>query len=71
MLANIAQALTSADIKVIGARVSTLGEKVHDIFHITHMDDSKIIDDKDKQSLTDYLQIQLAPADNQQTSYTI
>jgi [protein-PII] uridylyltransferase len=71
LLANIAQALTSADIKVIGARVSTLGEKVHDIFHITHMDDSKIIDDKDKQSLTDYLQIQLAPADNQQTSYTI
>jgi len=71
LLAKIAQALADANVKVIGARISTLGEKVHDIFHITHMDNSKIIHAQEQETLTNYLQAQLAPADNQHTSFTI
>lgn len=71
LLANIARALADANVKVIGARISTLGEKVHDIFHITHMDDSKIIHAQEQETLTHYLQAQLAPANNQHTSFTI
>lgn len=71
LLANIAQALAAANVKVIGARISTLGEKVHDIFHITHMDGSKIINTQEQKTLSDYLQAQLTPTDNQHSSYII
>lgn len=44
LLARIAHVLAELDIKVHGARVSTLGERVHDIFYITTTDDKKITD---------------------------
>ena len=62
LLASIAHALAKLEIKVISARVSTLGEKVHDIFYITTRDDKKILDEKDKQALINQLQADLAPS---------
>ena len=44
LLARIAHVLASLEIKIHGARVSTLGEKVHDIFYVTTADDKKITD---------------------------
>ena len=71
LLADIAQALVQADVRVIGARVSTLGEKVHDIFHITDMAGLKITQSQQKDALINYLQEELTPADNNQSSYSI
>ncbi len=53
LLANVAQAFAEQGIKVISARVSTLGEKVHDIFYITNRDNKKILDEHDQQTLID------------------
>ena len=44
LLARIAHVLAELEIKIHGARVSTLGEKVHDIFYVTTSDDKKITD---------------------------
>ena len=44
LLARIAHVFTELDIKLHSARVSTLGERVHDIFYITTTDDKKITD---------------------------
>ena len=59
LLAEIAHALAKHEIKVISARVSTLGEKVHDIFYITTFDDKKILNEEDKQTLIEQLQTEL------------
>ena len=53
LLANVAHAFAQQGVKVIGARVSTLGEKVHDIFYITNKDNNKILDEQEKQALID------------------
>ncbi len=53
LLANVAQAFALLGIKVISARVSTLGEKVHDIFYITNKNNKKILDKKEQQALID------------------
>jgi [protein-PII] uridylyltransferase len=63
LLAVIAHALAKNNIKVISARVSTLGERVHDIFYITTFDDKKILNEKDKQKLIEQLQTELALPD--------
>ena len=44
LLARIAHVLAELDIKIHGARVSTLGERAHDIFYVTTNDDKKITD---------------------------
>ena len=59
LLAVIAHALAKNKIKVISARVSTLGEKVHDIFYITTFNDEKILNEEDKQRLINLLQTEL------------
>ena len=59
LLAVIAHALAKHQIKVISARVSTLGERVHDIFYIATFDDKKILNEKDKQELIVRLQTEL------------
>jgi len=51
LLANVAEAFAILGVKVISARVSTLGEKVHDIFYITNKDDKKILDSNEQQEL--------------------
>ncbi len=51
LLANVAEAFSILGINVISARVSTLGEKVHDIFHITNKDDKKILDEDEQKVL--------------------
>ena len=51
LLANVAEAFSILGINVISARVSTLGEKVHDIFYITNKDDKKILDDAEQKEL--------------------
>jgi len=51
LLANVAQAFAQLGIKVISARVSTLGEKVHDIFYITNKDNNKILDAQEQETL--------------------
>ncbi len=51
LLANVAEAFSILGINVISARVSTLGEKVHDIFHITNKDDKKILDGDEQKEL--------------------
>ncbi|MFK7795741.1 MAG: [protein-PII] uridylyltransferase [Gammaproteobacteria bacterium] len=51
LLANIAEAFSILGINVINARVSTLGEKVHDIFYITNKNDKKILDDNEQKEL--------------------
>ncbi len=51
LLANVAEAFSIMGINVISARVSTLGEKVHDIFYITNKDDKKILDDDEQKAL--------------------
>ena len=51
LLADVAEAFAILGINVISARVSTLGEKVHDIFHITNKDDKKILDDNEQKEL--------------------
>lgn len=51
LLASIAHALASLEIKVVSARVSTLGEKVHDIFYICTKDNKKILDQQQQQLL--------------------
>lgn len=63
LLASIAHALAKLEIKVIDARVSTLGEKVHDIFYISTKSDEKILEENDKQALISQLQAELAPAE--------
>lgn len=63
LLAVIAHALAKNNIKVISARVSTLGERVHDIFYITTFDDKKILNEKDKQKLIEQLQTELTLPD--------
>ena len=49
LLASIAHVLAILEIRVISARVSTLGERVHDIFYITDKNNEKILSDEDKQ----------------------
>lgn len=75
LLADIAQALVQADIRVIGARVSTLGERVHDIFHVVHVDGHKITHREEQQRLIDFLQHELTPTSdnlsNNLASYSI
>ena len=44
LLARIAHVLAELNIKIHSARVSTLGEQVHDIFYVTTSDDKKITD---------------------------
>ena len=44
LLARIAHVLAELNIKIHSARVSTLGERVHDIFYVTTTDDKKITD---------------------------
>tara|TARA_R110002049_G_scaffold252263_1_gene426849 strand:+ start:163209 stop:165896 length:2688 start_codon:yes stop_codon:yes gene_type:complete len=51
LLASIAEAFAMLEINVISARVSTLGEKVHDIFYITNKDDKKILDKNEQERL--------------------
>lgn len=51
LLADVAQAFAQLEIKVISARVSTLGEKVHDIFYITNKHNKKILDEQQQQML--------------------
>ncbi|MDW3095217.1 MAG: [protein-PII] uridylyltransferase [Gammaproteobacteria bacterium] len=53
LLAKVAEAFAILGINVISARVSTLGEKVHDIFHITNKDGKKILDVKEQQIVID------------------
>lgn len=52
LLARIAHVLAELNIKIHSARVSTLGEQVHDIFYITTTDDKKIIDLELQKKLT-------------------
>ncbi len=51
LLADVAQTFALLGIRVISARVSTLGEKVHDIFYITNKNNKKILDENDQQKL--------------------
>ena len=51
LLARIAHVLSELNIKIHGARVSTLGERAHDIFYVTTTDDKKITDDEFKEKL--------------------
>ena len=51
LLASIAHILAMLEIKVISARVSTLGERVHDIFYITTKNNEKILDKEKQQNL--------------------
>ena len=51
LLARIAHVLAELDIKVHSARVSTLGERVHDIFYVTSSDGKKITDEELKEKL--------------------
>lgn len=53
LLADVAHALAILEIRVISARVSTLGEKVHDIFYIANKQNRKILDKKEQQQLID------------------
>ncbi len=53
LLACIAHTLAMLELKVISARVSTLGERVHDIFYITTKDNKKILDQDAKQKIID------------------
>ena len=53
LLACIAHTLATLKIKVISARVSTLGERVHDIFYITTKNNEKILEEKAKQQVID------------------
>ena len=71
MLADIARALVQAEVRVIGARVSTLGERVHDIFHITDMDGHKITQGEQQDSLIDFLHEELTCAGNNQAGYSV
>ena len=52
LLADVAQAFALLGVRVISARVSTLGEKVHDIFYITNKNNQKILDEDEQQQLT-------------------
>ncbi|MEM7304756.1 MAG: ACT domain-containing protein, partial [Pseudomonadota bacterium] len=71
LLAEIAHALAMHEIKVISARVSTLGEKVHDIFYITTFEDKKILDEEEKQKLIKLLESELAEPDTPARSISI
>ncbi len=71
LLADIARALVQAEVRVIGARVSTLGERVHDIFHITDMDGHKITQGEQQDSLIDFLHEELTCAGNNQAGYSV
>jgi [protein-PII] uridylyltransferase len=70
LLANVAEAFAEMGIKVIGARVSTLGEKVHDIFYITDKNDKKILDDDQQQKLIE-LVIEKISASSEDTATSI
>ena len=68
LLARIAHALAELDIKVHGARVSTLGEKAHDIFYVTMNDDKKITDSVFQEKLITEIARRISeqvPADDQ------
>ena len=69
LLADVAQVFALHEIRVISARVSTLGEKVHDIFYITDKHDQKILDKEEQQALIDLIieKISVSP-DNIPTS---
>lgn len=71
LLAEITHALAKLDINVISARVSTLGEKVHDIFYITTKNEEKILDEQQKQNLIESLQNELLPNDEPIKSLSI
>ncbi len=66
LLADVALALAELGIKVISARVSTLGEKVHDIFYITNKHGEKILDEKEQKELIDVVtsKLRAAPEDS-------
>ena len=49
LLANVAEAFALLGVNVISARVSTLGEKVHDIFYVTNKHGKKILDSSEQQ----------------------
>ena len=51
LLASIAHILATLEIKVISARVSTLGERVHDIFYITTKNNEKILNEDAKEKV--------------------
>ncbi len=51
LLADVAQAFALHEAIMISARVSTLGEKVHDIFYITNKHGQKILDEDEQQAL--------------------
>lgn len=69
LLANVAQAFAQLGIKVISARVSTLGEKVHDIFNITNKDNNKILDEHEQKTLIELIKENISnDSDNIPTS---
>ena len=55
LLANVAYTFAELGINVTGARVSTLGEKVHDIFYITDKDGKKILEKQNQQELIEHI----------------
>lgn len=61
LLANVAEAFAALGINVISARVSTQGEKVHDIFHITNKNDKKIIDEEEQQTVINIVKEKISP----------
>ena len=71
LLASIAHALATLEIKVISARVSTLGEKVHDIFYISTKDNQKILDPRQQQLLIKQLKEKITFVKKPQASYEL
>ena len=59
LLAHIGTIFLDLGISVRSAKITTLGEKVEDVFYITDMDNKPIIDDKSAHSLTSTICTQL------------
>jgi len=55
LLARISRAFLESDIRVHNARVSTMGEKAEDSFHITNLNNQPITDASEQQRLADKL----------------
>lgn len=52
-LSAIGQALGQCDIKILGAKIATYGERIEDIFFITDLDDNMIKDEEQFQLIRD------------------
>ena len=61
LLSTICRILMNCNIRIHGAKIATLGEKVEDLFWVTHQDNSPLINQEENDSLSRQLKQALDP----------